>query len=62
MIDSTMTEEDTMQDVTVSDPSRFDTLLSDEVVMQWLMDLEKDNVEARDDNDADASGRRDYHA
>ena len=62
MIDSTMTEEDIMQDVTVSDPSRFDTLLSDEVVMQWLMDLEKDNVEARDDNDADASGRRDYHA
>lgn len=47
-----------MEQIAYNNESRFNALLSDEVVMQWLMDLEAEHEE----NAVDATAEREYHA
>ncbi|MEE4331092.1 MAG: hypothetical protein V2J10_09500 [Wenzhouxiangella sp.] len=45
-----------MEQLSIHQDQALETLLSDEVVMQWLMDLESEHVSAEEVSESDRAG------
>ena len=46
-----------MEQLSVDQGSQLNALLSDEVVMQWLMDLESEHADADEGRDSEGASR-----